>query len=564
MVILGVADLPDASAALVVDNELVAAVEQERIDRTRHSRAFPSGAIDAVLDRAGLRARDVDRVALGTTFTPSAVLRARPELLTRATPRLREAYRAWQSALRKTGLFTLEQEAARKFFEARLKADGFERARVELVEHDRAHANAAYRTQAREHVLVLTLDTPGDGAAVSVSVARNLQVDRIFLQTALASVSTFHTRVATLLRMEPARFSALAALGSPDPRLREAFAREVRFEAPGFSSTRLVPDPDPLALLVAAHPPADVAAAAEDALGDAVASFVGYWIRRTGIADLAVAGALFDNARLCARVAATEGVRSLWVFPAAGDEGLAVGAALAVAGTPVRPTHRMDLGPTYADDACYKQLSVASLPRDRVDDVDTTLARLVASGRIVCRFAGALEIGPRPLGNRSVLFRADDPAVRERAQRAMRRDPASPVGCATLSEAAETSFLGLSRVAESARFATTTLRVTPAFRDAAPGVVHADGTALPQVVHPGDPLRAALLACRAATGLHTVGQTSFNLKGQPVVCSPGDAIRAWRESDADALLLGPYLVEREAAGSAFQNEAKATQSSPAR
>lgn len=543
MIILGVADLPDASAALVVDNELVAAVEQERIDRTRHSGAFPSGAIDAVLERAGLRPRDVDRVAFGSAFSPSSLTRARPELAERVPARLREAWRGYQSAMRKSGLYMLEADASRKVLGVKMRSLGFERASIELVEHDRAHANAAYRTQGLGTLLVFTLDTPGDGAAVSVSVAQNLQLDRLFLQTALASVATFPRRLCTLLGQTEPHLWALAATAAAPPALVEAFRREVRSEGPGFNAVRPLPAPDPLAAVIAGHLPAEVAAAADLVLGEAVSRFVTEWVRRTGVGDVAMSGALVENARLCGRIAALPDVRSLWVFPGAGDEGLSVGAALSVAGTPVRRTSTLALGPTYSDDACYKQLSVASLPRRKVADPDAEAARLLAEGKVVCRFADGLEFGPRALGHRAVLFAAHDVATRGRAQAAMGRDPAFPVACAVLAEELAGAFEHVGTAEESMRWATVAVPARPAFAAAYPGAIHVDGTALPQRVGPEDTLRGILLAYRARTGHTALGQASLNLAGQPVACTPSDAVRAWRDSDADALLLGSYLVE---------------------
>jgi carbamoyltransferase len=584
MIILGVSDGTDGSAALVVDQRVVAAVQQDRIDRMRGSSAFPSGAIDAVLDRAGLRARDVRRVAVATSLDAPGARSARHDALQAGTgssgrgfgapgplarldalPGLREGWHAVQAAFRFSGLHMLERQAAQRAYEVRFRDLGFVNASVELVEHDRAHANAAYRTQPRDPVLVVTLDTPGDGASVTVSVARHLQLERLFLQTSLASVATLQPRVAALLGVSLPQLAALAADGRPPPSLRAAFDREVRARGDGFNLGPLRAARSPLRSLVAAHAPADVAAAAEDAVGDTVRAFIAGWIARTGVGDVALGGTLAEDARLCAALLDTPGLRTLWVFPPAGDAGLAVGAALAAAGSAVGPVPDLDLGPRYTDDDCYRQLSVASLPRDKVDDPDATVAELVARGEVVCRFTGGVELGPRALGNRSVLFRADDLAVRARAQQLLGRDPARPVACAVSDDVFDAAFPDAARVPDAARFATVALRASAAFAAAHPGVVHADGTALAQRVRPSDPLAPVLAAYRTRSGSPVLAQTSFNASGAPVVCSPNDAIRVWRDHGLDALLLGPYCVSSSAStGSARQNEAKPTQSSPAR
>lgn len=546
MIILGVADGPDASAALVVNGALVAAVAQERIDRERHSRAFPSGAIDAVLDVAGLRARDVDRVVFGGTSSHASVLRARPTLRDRVTPRWREAYRGYQAALRASGLYMVEQDIARKRYEPKMRQLGFEKASIDLHEHDRAHATAAYRCQDRSDALVITIDTPGDGAAVSVSVGRHLQLDRVFLQTSLASISTFPERIAQLLQIDAIDLAALAACGTAPDALVQAFARQVGIQGDGFTATGLIGNTDPLLAQVRRHAPADAAAAAQHAIEEAVADFVRHHVARMRIGHVVVAGAIFANARLAARLLAEPTVESLSVFPAMGDEGLAIGAALGVAGTPMRRLATSGLGPRYTETHCYKALSVASLPRNKVDDPERVAAGLIAAGCTVARFDGGLEVGPRALGNRTVLFRADDDVLRTRALAALKRRDWAAVGCALLLGDAGGAFADLDRSEASARFRTLAPRALPAFAAAHPGAMQRDGTALPYVIDPEDaPGMATLLReVRRLTGTIAVAQLDLALADEPIACSPGDAIRSWRVSDIDALLLGPYLVER--------------------
>ncbi len=548
MIILGVADGPDASAALVRDGTLVAAVAQERIDRARHSGAFPSGAIDAVLDIAGLRARDVDRVVFGGSFSSTTLLRARPELKSRVSPRLRDAWRGYQAALRASGLYMVEQDLSRKLLAPTLRGLGFERATVELVEHDRAHATAAYRCQDRGDALVIVLDTPGDGATVTVSVGRHLQLDRVFLQTALASITTFPGRVARALGIEIADLSALAAGGSPPEPLLAAFRRELGVAGDGFSTKGFLPEPDPLLGRIGGVDPADVAAAARDVIEEAVRAFVAHWVGKTRIGHLVVAGGVFSDPRLCARLLEEPGVESLSVFPAPGDEGLSIGAALGTAGSAMKRLPTLGLGPRYTADECYKALSVASLPRTKQDDPGQTLADLLIAGRTVARFDGPLEIGPGGLANRVVLFRADDPALRARALAALRRPAWSAVGCAVTTADALDAMPLSARATAAAQARAIALPATPAFVRAHPGVVHRDGTTLPNLVDAAEePAIVRLLAdVRRRTGLVAVGQLDLRFGDEPIACSPGDAIRAWRASEVDALLLGPYLVERSA------------------
>ena len=226
MIILGIADNHDSGAAVVIDGRLVSAVNQERIDRTKHSGAFPWGAIDEALSIAGVRERDVDRIVVGTAFTPSAALRAMPARHAAAKQggqfsKWLHRYIVYQSALRGAGMHTFEVDACRRILIRKLGARPFVKASVELMDHHRAHAEGAYRTQSRSECLVLTVDAMGDGTTATVSVGKNGQLDRVWRQSGLASINTFYSRVTeklgfTALRHE-GKVTGLAAYVEPPP-----------------------------------------------------------------------------------------------------------------------------------------------------------------------------------------------------------------------------------------------------------------------------------------------------------------------------------------------------------
>ncbi len=533
MIVLGLSEGNGAGAAVVRDGQLVAVVPQEQVDRVPGSRAFPSAAIDAALDAAGVRAREVHRVAVaGTLDLPDSGLRA--ELRARAY--------GVHALLRGSGLWRLRDDARRLRWSDAVRELGFERASVETVEHDRAHASAAYRTQGRPNALVVTLDASGDGAGVTVSAARHLQVDRLYLQTSLASIAEVPTYVAEVLGRTPAQLAAVAGRGAPSAALAGAFASLVHAENEGFN--RWVGGRESLARTLRAERPEDVAAAVEDAVAVAVSTFLARWIARTGLRDVVLGGSLAEDSRLVGALASTPGITTLWTGPLAGDSGLAAGAALHVAGTACTPLATAALGPAWSDTDLYRQLSVAGLPREAVDQPDAVLATLLLEGRVVARVTDTAEIGPRAHGARAVLFRADDPKVVQRARLVTGRDPALPVGFA-LRAARVDEVLALPNVLRAtARFGGAALPLHAAARARWPELAHLDGTCLPVVVHPGDVLDATLEAWERASGEPLLGLSTFHLPGQPIVHSPNDAARAWRDGRADALFLGRYLVRR--------------------
>jgi carbamoyltransferase len=179
-------------------------------------------------------------------------------------------------------------------------------------------------------------------------------------------------------------------------------------------------------------------------------------------------------------------------------------------------------------------------------DPEREVAGLLAAGQTVARFAGRMEWGPRALGNRSILHRPDDPAVNDWLNARLRRTEFMPFAPAVLAERAPALFEDYSPLADAARFMTAAFRCTPTFARQAPGVVHRDGTARPQVVHREDlpDFHRLLGHFERLTGLPGVLNTSFNLHEEPIVCTPEDALRAWDETRIDVLQLGRYLVRR--------------------
>ncbi|HNC98865.1 MAG TPA: carbamoyltransferase C-terminal domain-containing protein, partial [Myxococcota bacterium] len=424
--------------------------------------------------------------------------------------------RGVQSVLRKTGLYMVDAGAARGVLEKRLRAQGFEAAFVDTIEHDRAHTTVAYRTQPREELLLCTLDSPGDGACLSVSVAKHLQIDTVHVQTALASAATFPARIAKILNVPETELEWVAA-GEPGEALLNRLRSELHYEGPGFNRLPLRRGPDPLTAFAAEGPL--LAEAALRVMSEAFRACVADHIRRTGIAHVGVAGSLWSP-RLLSELAEIPGLESLWVPPMPGDAGLSVGAVLATAGTVTQRLRDPCLGPRYAEDACYRALSNASLPREAVADPDEEAAILLSEGKTVARFAGPLEFSARGLGNRDFLCSTAQSGAR--LSELLRLSGPAPVGVALRAEFAEAAFPGIGKVANSARFQTVALRPSAAFAAAHPGALRGDGRMLPQVVHEqDDPSFYRLLAAyERRSGRQALTQVNLARPDLPVAASP--------------------------------------------
>jgi carbamoyltransferase len=182
------------------------------------------------------------------------------------------------------------------------------------------------------------------------------------------------------------------------------------------------------------------------------------------------------------------------------------------------------------------------------------IAALISEGYVVARVVGRMEYGPRALGNRSILYRPDDPSVNDWLNERLKRTEFMPFAPSTLAEDADQCFRNMEGARDTARFMTITFDCTDEMRRSCPGVVHVDGTARPQVVSESDnpSYYAILKEFKRLTGLSSIVNTSFNIHEEPIVCTPEDALRAFQIGHLDVLAIGPFLVENPAAEARVQ------------
>ena len=274
--------------------------------------------------------------------------------------------------------------------------------------------------------------------------------------------------------------------------------------------------------------------------------------RRTRLRSVALAGGVFANVRLNQAIAELDEIDDVWVFPAMGDEGLGLGAALVATArrAPLAP-FRLDsayLGDEYGEAEMRRALEAEGLPAEPLPDpaLAARVAGLLAAGRVVAVCRGRMEFGPRALGHRTILYQTGDPTVNDWLNKRLRRTEFMPFAPVTLAEHADRCYVGLDACRYTAEFMTITCGCTPCMREMSPAVVHLDGTARPQIIRrETEPFYYDVVAeYHRRTGIPSLINTSFNMHEEPIVCTPGDAVRAFLQGHLDALALGPFLVER--------------------
>lgn len=603
MIILGLSPLDkDATVSLLVDGQLTWAIGEERLSRQKMHSGFPHLALQMVLDRAGITARDVDQVVyafqdcetetklmrrnvqadVALNRTPpkkslrSLVQNALPKVPVRneAIPGLRDpnqrmekpwykrvayhlatsegALAAWINARQFNDWLETATDDHRRFqaeLIAGLKAFGLEE-KLKRVEHHQTHVANAYYCSGYDRALVLTIDAYGSGLSGTVSIANRTEgIRRLAEIETPYSLGVFYETVTSALGFRPDRHAGkivgLAAYGDPGilgDVLRSLFEWDgARFRMRRSSDLYLG------RYLASQFPKIDVAAAYQTVLEEVVVRHVSAYVAETGTDTVVLSGGVTANVKLNQRIHEIPGVRNIYIHPNMGDGGCGTGAAILASIAVGEQQQRLEtcyLGPDYTDAEIESALQAAGLEYQRHEEIEVEIARLIADNRVVARFDGRMEYGPRALGNRSILYPAKDPAVNQWLNDRLGRTEFMPFAPVTLYEAREKCYLNMAGAEFTAMFMTITFDCTPWMRENCPAAVHVDGTARPQLVtaESNPSYYRILQEYEKLTGIPSVINTSFNMHEEPIVCSPQDAIRAFLLGQLDYLAIGSFLV----------------------
>jgi carbamoyltransferase len=302
-----------------------------------------------------------------------------------------------------------------------------------------------------------------------------------------------------------------------------------------------------------------VARALQDRTEEVLTEFARAAVDRVGRSRIALAGGVVANVKLNQRIYELPEVEKIFVHQNMGDGGLGLGAALNVWAESVdeyTPT-RLDnvyIGPDYHGGAVDRAIARADLPDnyevigfDEEDELASTAAEWLADSSVVSLYQGRVEWGPRALGNRTILYQPTDPSAIEWLNDSLDRTEFMPFAPVTLHEHAEECYVGYDRkTCPAADHMTITFECTDTMRERSPGVVHVDGTARPQVIREETNPRyhAILKQYEERTGIPTLINTSFNMHGEPIVCTPGEALRSFLRTGNDALIMNRTAVVR--------------------
>lgn len=562
----------DSAACIMKNGILIAAAEEERFTHIKHGkRPIPSStyelpyhAINYCLERAGLHLKDVDHVAY--SFDPSLLI-VESKI---NSPAIGIPFKELDFIDQNGDFISWDNLFLSAVVNApKMLVDGFPhhlQNRFEgcttndwewhFVEHHLSHAASAYLPSPFQNAAVMTLDGRGEIATTTYNLGEKNNITRISEVKMPHSLGLLYERLTTYLGFlhssDEYKVMALASYGKPEfvkdfdeiIQLHDNGQYRIRNEnfEERFGKPRMKDEP-----FTSHH--FNIAHSLQHVLEERVLELTNWFYKETKKENLCLAGGVALNCVLNARIRDRGPFKSIWVQPAAGDSGTALGAAMWVDAQLRNNSEKQFImthaywGPEYSDEEIEKFLSWAKVPYTKMNNVAEETAEILAQDKIIGWFQGRMEYGPRALGSRSILASPIHPEMQSRLNEVKDREDFRPVAPVVLAEDASEWFSG----AVDSPFMLFIYDVTKDKEDKIPAVKHIDGTARIQTIsedqHPE--YYKLLKAFKQKTGIPVLVNTSFNTLGKPIVCSPRDAIECFWASPFDALIMGSYLIVKK-------------------
>jgi carbamoyltransferase len=571
MKVLGISDGMTGGTALLEDGRIVYAVHEERLIRAKMATGFPRESINKTLADAHTKPEEIDLIAVATVnefFREEAIaydgwlLREQAplkEVLLNvssvvnqafgAMPFLRKSYYDFKGFLGRT---------RRKAIEDRLRDEWGFTCPIRFIDHHFAHACSAYFTSGLREATVITMDGAGDNTSSRVYIVKDGHFQMLWNVDSFHSIGNYYAYITHICgfkaQKHEGKITGLAAYG--EPAHVDVLKRFITYDDGSTINSGQVFYWAAVKAIEKALPNPfkreDLASSMQQVLEDVCSAYIQHWINKAGCGDVALAGGVFANVKLNQRVHELDNVRSLFVHPGMGDEGLALGAAFAASAASGK-TRRLEVnsvkladvyfGPTFSGKEIEEAIVREGLDAEYLPHIERRIAELLAHGHVVARFDGRMEYGPRALGNRSILYQATDSTVNDWLNKRLKRTEFMPFAPVTLAEFADQCYENLDGARYAAKFMTITFNCTDWMKQRCPAVVHVDGTARPQLVDgETNPSYVRILQeYHKLTGLPCVINTSFNMHEEPIVCTPTDALRAFKDGGLDYLAIGDFL-----------------------
>lgn len=560
--ILGIQIGHDASAAVIDYNgRILAAIGEERLSRKKNHFGVPIESVRECLKICNIRNNEIDKVALAVSRIPTRYIKGYEHLEGYAvTAQLMNQYKDINAIIN---------------FENFQNDFGLTTQDLRWVDHHLGHAASAYYTSGFDDCMIITVDGTDGIYCASANVAKNGIINRMARSLDISSPGYFYSFITELLGFKRNRhegkITGLAAYAEPENAFHlfknciKTSDNKLGFEL-GFNPSQTLNVkwqnsnlqlPLDTIKNIDSYSREEIASSAqffiENILCDHIAGMAGL----TGMRKVALAGGVFANVKANQKILELPEIDEIYIHPNMGDGGLAAGSALMVwadelIGMKKVPWpqridnvylgHDSDEKALESSFAGHKNLNVRY-----VKNIEKLIAGKMAQGKVIGRFNGRMEYGPRALGNRSILAAPVDRSINDWLNKRLGRTEFMPFAPSVKEESASDIFEGFQAGCFPAEFMTITFDVKKSWRDKIPAVVHVDGTARPHVVKKSvNPSYYKIIEeYEKLTGIPVILNTSFNLHEEPIVCKPEDAVKAFDQGRLDAVAIGNLMISKK-------------------
>ncbi len=570
MYILGIWDGHDSGAALLDDGKIVFATNEERYTKRKLEVKFPYNSIEACLHFAKIKPSEIEHIAFTTTEFAKTMSRVLPyqmehyyklrrrKLSNKGMDKIMLRTRNFQYklkyAMNMVGKLPLCGTISKSVVARHLRHMGFRNFKLYVVDHHTAHASTAAFASGFKSALVVTMDGYGDGLSGTISLLENGELRRVHATKARDSLGIIYEQVTNLVGMreneDEGKVMAMADYSFPfkfeDNKLRHLITvdgLEMRAKYGALTQYRVLGD------IAWSTPREQLAYYVQQLVEQLAAKYFSNAIERYKMGNVAMAGGIFSNVKMNRQIRLIDGLKNWFVFPHMGDGGMAMGAAMytnyLLNGVTSYKFDDAYLGDGFSDGEIEAELKkVKGIEFHEDKSKSSHAAELIENDNYVFWFDGRMEYGPRALGNRSILAKADSETVKDKLNLYVKqREWYQPFAPAMLRD--DASKL-LSDIKGYDKFMTMAYMVKPEAYSAMQSVMHVDHTARPQMVgEENKAYKEVLEKIRKKSGYGVMLNTSFNIHGAPIVRSPEDAVETMLKTRTRHMFIGGFYVENK-------------------
>ena len=564
MKILGISDSKTESGiAFYEDGVLKYALNEERVSRIKVDGSFPYKSLDLFYNEFCKELDLIDYVVFAGIYTPTPISRLFSFLVDIDKNSNKSAignlYRNFEYFItyklkllasivpdKKKNIFTIH--LLKKILKRKLHPK-LQTKKIYLVDHHMCHASSAFFSSGFNEALMVSLDGFGDGASGKIYLCNDKRIKQVLSIDALDSFGLYYSLITEFMGFTPekheGKVTGLAAYGNAE-KVKEKFPFEFgKDKKPKYKGRGGIKGLKDVKRIFSKYKKEDVASWLQTNVENMICEMVSYYMVKYNQSNVCLAGGLTCNVKINQKIHELKQIEKIYIYPAMSDMGLSHGAILSLT-KKKEIIDKVYYGPKYTDEDIESVLISSFLRYRRIKNIENKIAELLAKGKIVARFNGEMEYGPRALGNRSILVQATDKSINDSLNKKLKRTEFMPFAPTILDKFAKKCIIGMDGAELTSKFMNISFKVTDYMKKNCPAAVHVDNTARPQILSKKDneSYYKILSEYNKITGLPAILNTSFNVHEEPIVMTPEDAVKGFKKAKLDYLAIGNFLVEQ--------------------